>query len=264
MVPHAAACAVRRPIGFAACPQTRLQRLRSGLELREGLPSAQLAAQVAASPCVLSRAPARTGRAAAHCRRLAAAAASGAAAGAGAQGRRSWAAYLAALEAWPLATKATTSAVLAALGDALSQLVAATASGDAVRGLDVPRLLRFAAVNGVLVAPVFHVWYGWLGQRISKRGYQGAFLRMLVDQLAFSPLFLFIFLACVRSLGAQPLSLRMPTYDLWWTASCVNWAVLPLTQFLNFWLVPAQLRVLFSNVVAVGMSAVMSCLTAVP
>jgi len=180
----------------------------------------------------------------------------------GAAARRCWAAYLSVLAERPLLTKASTAAALAALGDVLAQLVALAGSAGGYQPLDVPRFLRFAAVNGILVAPTFHIWYGWLARRIPGIGMRWALLRMLPDQLLFSPVFLYVFLLSVRSLGAQPPTWQPPSLELWWTASCINWLVLPVTQFLNFWLIPVPRQVLFSNVVAVGMSAVMSYVTA--
>lgn len=161
------------------------------------------------------------------------------------------------LDTSPLLTKALTSAVLAALGDSLAQL---SAGGE--KGLSTSRLVRFAAVNAVLVGPVFHFWYGWLDSAFAQAGVGGALLRIVPDQLVFSPAFLFVFLCCIRSLSSSPLSLQPPPAKLWWKANCANWFVLPVTQFLNFWLVPVQLQVLFSNVIAVGMSAIMSYLAA--
>jgi len=179
-----------------------------------------------------------------------------------------WGLYTDAIDKWPILTKACTSAILAALGDALAQLVVlgATAQsgagspGLAAQSLDVMRLVNFALINGLLVGPTFHAWYGWLGTHVSRPGISGALLRIVPDQLVFSPLFLFVFLLCVRSLGAQPLAWKPPSLELWWTANCANWLVLPVTQFLNFWLVPLRLQVLYCNVIAVGMSAVMSYL----
>lgn len=78
---------------------------------------------------------------------------------------RSWSSYLDALNNWPVLTKSLTSAVLAALGDFLAQLVSLTFATSGVfcmSQLEVPRMLRFAAVNGLLVAPTFHLWYGRL------------------------------------------------------------------------------------------------------
>lgn len=178
---------------------------------------------------------------------------------------RSWATYLYFLNKRPVLTKALTSAVLAALGDILAQLVPlifATSGVFRLDKLDVPRLLRFAAVNGLLVAPTFHLWYGWLASRLPGTNFRWALMRLIPDQLLFSPAFLFIFLSCVRSIGVNPVAWQPPSFELWWTASCINWSVLPATQFLNFWLIPLPLQVLFSNAIAVGMSAVMSYLTA--
>lgn len=184
--------------------------------------------------------------------------------------RRCWDAYLRAIRSAPLLTKSLTCAALAALGDALAQVTTAVAvagpGGLAFRTLpaqfELGRLVRFAAVNGVLTAPTFHFWYGWLDAKMPGNGLRGAAVRTVPDQLLFSPLFLFVFLTAVRSASASPIAWQPPARALWWTANCVNWSVLPVTQFINFWLVPEPFQVLFSNVVAVGMNAVMSYLTA--
>lgn len=170
----------------------------------------------------------------------------------------SW--YGAALRNWPVLTKALTAGLLAALGDAMAQTVAT--GSRMLPSLDLIRLTKFAMVNSVVVAPTFHVWYGWLDSALPQPGMRGALLRTVTDQVAFSPLFLFIFLTIVRSLGNIPVSWHPPSFHLWWVASRVNWTVLPVTQLLNFWLVPLPFQVLFSNVVAVGMNAIMSYLTA--
>jgi len=171
--------------------------------------------------------------------------------------QRFWTSYTRAVDQKPLLTKAITSAVLAAAGDVLAQLVASK-NGE----LDVVRILRFAAVNGILVGPTFHFWYGSLSKLVPWGGFSGAMVRMVPDQLVFSPAFLFVFLSVVRTAATPLEGLQPPSRDLWWTANCINWSVLPITQLMNFWLIPLNLQVLFSNFIAVGMSAVMSFLAA--
>lgn len=128
-----------------------------------------------------------------------------------------WSQYTWALAAWPLPTKALTSALLASFGDLLAQLVSCKQE-EFPRGqrIDFTRLARFAAVNGLLVGPTFHLWYGWLGEHIvSGTALKGALLRVLLDQLVFSPLFLFVFLMTIRSLASSPMTLATPPPRLW-------------------------------------------------
>ncbi|KAF9618128.1 hypothetical protein IFM89_000244 [Coptis chinensis] len=109
----------------------------------------------------------------------------------------SW--YLAALETYPVFTKALTSAILTCVGDLICQLVI-----DRVSTLDVKRTFLFTLLGFVIVGPTLHFWYLSLSKMVATPGASGAFLRLLLDQFLFSPIFIGFFLCTLLTLEGRP------------------------------------------------------------
>ena len=86
------------------------------------------------------------------------------------------------LEKSPYPTKMVTSAIIGALGDYLVQTYEARKSR---KPLDLRRILVFATVCGIYIAPVIHVWFEYLNKMpfLADLGkYSKAFAMMFVDQ----------------------------------------------------------------------------------
>lgn len=90
--------------------------------------------------------------------------------------------YTGLLEKYPFPTKMVTSAFIGALGDYLVQTYEGRKSKKA---LDFRRILVFATVCGIYIAPVIHVWFEYLNKMpflLNLGKYSKAFAMMFVDQ----------------------------------------------------------------------------------
>ena len=94
-----------------------------------------------------------------------------------------FAAYAAALERHPLATKVITSTVLFGAGDLMSQ----TLEGKSAATYDTARLGRMAAW-GAIFTPFAHVWYNQLDKLIPGSGATVVVKKVVADQVSnYSP-----------------------------------------------------------------------------
>lgn len=163
----------------------------------------------------------------------------------------SW--YLSLLAKHPVMTKAATSSFLNLVGDVICQLVF-----DQVPSLDLKRTFLFAFLGLVLVGPTLHFWYLFLSKLITAPGASGAFLRLLLDQFIFSPIFIGTFLAALVSLEGRP-SLVIPKLrQEWFSSVLANWQLWIPFQFLNFRFVPQQFQVLAANFIALIWNVILS------
>ncbi|KZV57309.1 protein sym-1 [Dorcoceras hygrometricum] len=163
----------------------------------------------------------------------------------------SW--YLSLLAKYPVMTKAATSSFLNLVGDVICQLVY-----DQVPSLDLKRTFLFSFLGLVLVGPTLHFWYLFLSKLITAPGASGAFLRLLLDQLLFSPIFIGTFLAALVSFEGR-LSLVIPKLrQEWFSSVLANWQLWIPFQFLNFRFVPQQFQVLAANFIALIWNVILS------
>ncbi|XP_030463814.2 protein sym-1 [Syzygium oleosum] len=163
----------------------------------------------------------------------------------------SW--YLTLLAKYPVATKAVTSALLTFLGDLICQLVI-----DQAPSLDLKRNFLFSFLGLVLVGPTLHFWYLYLSRLVTVPGASGAFLRLLLDQFIFSPLFIGFFLATLVTLEGRPSDVVPKLQQEWFSAVLANWKLWIPFQFLNFRFVPQQFQVLAANVIALVWNVILS------
>ncbi|KAM3690708.1 hypothetical protein ACB094_09G142200 [Castanea mollissima] len=155
----------------------------------------------------------------------------------------SW--YLALLAKYPVTIKALTSALLTLIGDLICQLVI-----DQVPSLDKKRTFLFTLLGLVLVGPTLHFWYLYLSKLVPLPGASGAFLRLLLDQFLFSPIFIGVFLATLVTLEGRPSQAIPKLQQEWFSAVLANWKLWIPFQFLNFRFVPQQFQVLAANFIA--------------
>ncbi|XP_020102068.1 protein sym-1, partial [Ananas comosus] len=163
----------------------------------------------------------------------------------------SW--YLMALDKYPVTTKAITSAILTLVGDLICQLLI-----DQVSKLDLKRTFVFTLLGLVLVGPTLHIWYLYLSKLVTASGASGAFVRLLLDQFIFSPIFIGVFMSLLVTLEGRP-SLVVPKLQQEWFSSVLaNWQLWIPFQFLNFYFVPQKFQVLAANFVALAWNVILS------
>ncbi|GAB2295632.1 hypothetical protein Dimus_029787 [Dionaea muscipula] len=163
----------------------------------------------------------------------------------------SW--YLHLLEKFPVTTKAVTSALLTCVGDLICQLAI-----DQVPSLDYKRTFIFTLLGLVLVGPTLHFWYLYLSKVVTRPGASGAFLRLLLDQFIFSPIFIGVFLSTLVALEGRPAEVIPKLQQEWFSSVLANWQLWIPFQFLNFRFVPQQFQVLAANFVALIWNVILS------
>ncbi|KAJ9180940.1 hypothetical protein P3X46_009124 [Hevea brasiliensis] len=176
--------------------------------------------------------------------------------GSGGDGGDSWSFvswYLTLLAKYPVLTKALTSAFLTFIGDLVCQLVI-----DQVPSLEVKRTLLFTFLGLVLVGPTLHFWYLYLSKLVTLPGASGAFLRLLLDQFLFSPIFIGVFLSTLVTLEGRPQQVVPKLQQEWFSAVLANWQLWIPFQFLNFRFVPQQFQVLAANAIALIWNVILS------
>ncbi|KAK4757354.1 hypothetical protein SAY87_018655 [Trapa incisa] len=163
----------------------------------------------------------------------------------------SW--YLGLLAKYPVRAKAITSALLTFIGDLISQLVF-----NQVPSPDLKRILSFSFVGLVLVGPSLHFWYLYLSKLVSVPGASGAFMRLLLDQFIFTPVFLVAFLSTLVTLEGKPSQVVPKLQQELFSTLVANWQLWIPFQFLNFRFVPQQFQVLAANILSLVWNVILS------
>lgn len=185
--------------------------------------------------------------------------------------RMYWHRYMQLLDTKPVRTKAVTAAVIAALGNVLSQALMAYIRNEAF-ALDTANLATFTLANLVYVGPWGHYLYEqlWKVGRFmenrfgcSKRQQVVAqvFLDQTVGLCIFFPLYFLsyeIFDALVT--GRPPLLMvaQQKCAEKLVSIFLINWKIWPLANLINFGLVPQSLRNLYTSVLGVFWNAFLS------
>lgn len=141
-----------------------------------------------------------------------------------------------------LALNTASSGLLMWLGDLVQQGLEKPPAG-----LDWPRSIRMMLV-GVMEGPLHHIYYTRLDRVLPGNDMRTVLVKIVLDQVIASPMFIATFfygngILEGRTLSETTTELRR---DLW-TVYMADWIVWPPTQFLNFYLVPGQYRVLYIN-----------------
>lgn len=169
--------------------------------------------------------------------------------------------YSTKLDTHPMITKCITSGLISAAGDAICQSLTLPdqsneKDAENTKNMwDVQRTSRFAILGALWVGPVLHFWYGTLFQMFSKR----VLARVVVDQFAFSPIFVTSFLSLLWTWeGEKPANLAPRLQENIPSILVANWTLWIPAQVLNFHFVPVKYQVLFSNFVALAWNAYLS------
>ena len=76
----------------------------------------------------------------------------------------------------------------------------------ASRQFDYARLGNMTLLGAVLVAPVLHVWYGFLGRKIPGSSVGSVVGRVALDQVVFAPTFIAVFFSALAVQPPDPVS----------------------------------------------------------
>ncbi|RPA83942.1 protein SYM1 [Ascobolus immersus RN42] len=162
--------------------------------------------------------------------------------------------YRAQVRMRPMMTQAMTTGALFGAGDVIAQTIA---KGKAPQELDYMRTIRNAGYGLCAFGPAVQVWYRMI-EKIRFQAYPKLDLpaKILADQVIFTPVHLACFFGYHAYLEGK--SIGDALKQKFWPAIRANWMLWPAVQMVNFTLVPAELRVLFVNVVALAWNAYLS------
>lgn len=149
-----------------------------------------------------------------------------------------------------LATNATISTVMGIAGDLVQQHYEVL-SGHQSR-INALRTSHMAAA-GLTTGMVSHYWYVLLDRWMLGRSLRVVVLKVLYDQVVFSPINLAVYFGTVGLLEQS--GLAELGRELWCkggTIYQVEWIVWPPAQFINFYVLPLKYRVFFDNLVSFG------------
>eukprot|EP00416_Gambierdiscus_australes_P039281 CAMPEP_0171109844 /NCGR_PEP_ID=MMETSP0766_2-20121228/71012_1 /TAXON_ID=439317 /ORGANISM="Gambierdiscus australes, Strain CAWD 149" /LENGTH=222 /DNA_ID=CAMNT_0011571635 /DNA_START=52 /DNA_END=720 /DNA_ORIENTATION=+ len=175
-----------------------------------------------------------------------------------------WRSYRLALQRRPLLTKATTSASLMALSDAMCQGMESSRA-EVQRhqhqrpAYDWDRSARLAAIGLVYNGPLAHAWYQVLERMVQiKHPAWGLGCKMLLDAVVYSPPSVVGYVALKSRLeGSDWRGVRDEVRTKWWPGLVASWSFWPAANLVIFALAPLQLRVLCNNALALGWNAIL-------
>ena len=111
--------------------------------------------------------------------------------------------YTQMLDSHPIATKVITSGLISGSGDLLCQYFSSKKKIDEKHynnSYDWRRTINFTILGGALVAPIVHLWYGYLMSSIPGSSITAIGKRLFMDQGLFAPIFLPTFVSCLTIL----------------------------------------------------------------
>ena len=159
-----------------------------------------------------------------------------------------WQKYNGLLEKYPLPVKMATSTVIAMLGDGACQIFI---EGSGLAGYSFERAVQIGAMGFILLGPVLHYWYGFLGRIFPRNDVLTIVKRLAVDQLLFAPVAVASSLSFLAAAQGQASDIPRRLHEQVPGAVLNNWKLWPAAQALNFALVPIPHQVLFANGVSV-------------
>lgn len=147
------------------------------------------------------------------------------------------------------------SAVLAAVGDLLAQyrLIATRRSSPSPRaaspvGYDLVRTLRFVALS-VIFSPTVHFWYVFLERFFGK---SPMWLKLALDQLAFTPPWFLAYFVVLSLLEGRPRAISERLWKDFWPCLVASWKLWPAVQLVTFQFIPVHLWTVFGNLVGLA------------
>mmetsp|Transcript_27703 Transcript_27703/g.76236 ORF Transcript_27703/g.76236 Transcript_27703/m.76236 type:complete len:259 (+) Transcript_27703:111-887(+) len=164
-----------------------------------------------------------------------------------------WTAYNKALDNTPLMTKALTSLVGWAIGDLLAQLFLSKGPFDA------KRFINLALFGLTYFGPAGHYFYNFLDAQIPGTNSRIVAIKILVDQLIWTPFFLAIFFAYVGVTKGNSLAMVQRKLERDLFAACqASWRVWPLVHAVNYKFISTKHRLIFVNSMQVAFNIFLS------
>jgi len=199
-------------------------------------------------------------------------------------GRGLWKAYCTALTTHALATQAATAAVGFSIGDASAQLLSGSKGkprlpcrdrrGHLARLLGRPpiveeptfqydwqRTVRLATFGAAVAGPMGHAWFTLLDKCImphASRSFSAVALKMVLDQALMAPFGCALFYGVQGVLSGNPSSVAPVLREKFGPTLAASYKLWPAAHIVNFALVPPSYRVLYTNLVSVLWTCILS------
>ncbi|XP_053689958.1 mpv17-like protein 2 [Sabethes cyaneus] len=148
-----------------------------------------------------------------------------------------------------LVTNTVSSGLLMMLGDIVAQEIEQRNDGALHKPYDWKRIGCMTIV-GISQGPLHHYLYMWMDRALPGVDMKTVFRKIGLDQFVMSPIFIISYLYSAGLLEGN--SMRHCTDELkakYWTIYAADWLIWPPTQFINFYLLGPQYRVLYINAI---------------
>ena len=168
----------------------------------------------------------------------------------------------------PVFTQCVTTSTFSLISDIISQTIEARTIGIPL-SLDVIRFASFAIVGFIFDGPFFHFWYDLMWkfddylqtqQGFSK--FSGTSAQVFVDQiigsLIYFPIYFYVYDIIEAFISGKLPCLSLTGHKVrkeLFAVIFVSYLVFPLSNFLNFYFIPKQFRIMFLNIVDLFFSA---------
>ncbi|BFZ18550.1 hypothetical protein BsWGS_21589 [Bradybaena similaris] len=154
--------------------------------------------------------------------------------------------YMRLLQDRPVVTKSSTNAVVAGLGNIISQILAPdqTTAGK----INWRSVFAYTTFGFFVNGPLIHHFYIFLEKTFPRDKSGAALKRVLFDRLIFAPPMLLIFLyyaSIIEGVGNKGAVKRIK--DTYWMILRLNWTVWSIIQYVNMNYIPLKYRTLFGN-----------------
>lgn len=159
-------------------------------------------------------------------------------------------AYLMAVAANPLLTKAMTSGIAYGLGDFLTQIV----RSRKLEEVQMSRTLRSATAGFLIHGPFCHYWIQWMEANLSFNGaWYAVPAKVIADQTGWSLFLNTMYTSTILGLqGKKPGEIKQEVQYTWFKALSAGWKFWPMVHCVTFSsLIPEDLKLLFVDCVEV-------------
>ncbi|CAG0882778.1 unnamed protein product [Cyprideis torosa] len=167
-----------------------------------------------------------------------------------------WQNYNLVLRKYPMTVNMLQTGILCCAGDAISQkLIEHKPTYEWQRGL------RFFCIGSFFFAPGIKIWYSVLDRFVGMKSTPRIVVtKVSLDQLFFAPVLLALFLSlmqCINGECSRPAVEKTLRAD-YWDVLATNWSLWPAVQLVNFYIVPAEFRILVVQIVALFWNSYLS------
>lgn len=112
---------------------------------------------------------------------------------------------------------------------------------------------RNMSLTGIPIGVICHLWYNLLDKRLPGRTIRRVALKVVIDQILFSPVCITVFFVTLGVLeNAKPATVKAEIIQKGWLLYAAEWMIWPPAQIINFYWLPTRYRVLYDNTISLG------------